>query len=55
MIVEFYRAMWLFHEKHYAQRSFFLLNWLVVAGIVARGAIAIAANAARPAADKRVS
>jgi GT2 family glycosyltransferase len=55
MIFEFYRAMWLFHRKHYAKRSLFLLNWLVAAGIVVRGGIAIAANALRPAGAKRVS
>jgi GT2 family glycosyltransferase len=55
MIVEFYRAMWLFHRKHYAKSTFVLLNWLVVAGIVVRGGLAIAANALRPAGAKRVS
>jgi N-acetylglucosaminyl-diphospho-decaprenol L-rhamnosyltransferase len=55
MIVEFYRAMWLFHRKHYANSTFFLINWLVVAGIVARGAIALIANVVRPVDAKRVS
>ncbi|MDQ3549304.1 MAG: glycosyltransferase family 2 protein [Chloroflexota bacterium] len=55
MIVEFYRAMWLFHRKHYAGRTVFLLNWLVAAGIVMRGVVAIAANAMRPTGAKRVS
>jgi GT2 family glycosyltransferase len=49
MIFEFYRAMWLFHAKHYAQHSPFLLNWLVLTGIIARGAVAVAVNAIRPA------
>jgi GT2 family glycosyltransferase len=55
MIVEFYRAMWIFHRKHYAGRTLFLLNWLVMAGIIARGGVAIAANALRPSGAKRVS
>jgi GT2 family glycosyltransferase len=55
MIVEFYRAMWLFHRKHYAERTGFLLNWLVAAGIVLRGGLALAANALRQADAKRVS
>ncbi|HUG14219.1 MAG TPA: glycosyltransferase family 2 protein [Thermomicrobiales bacterium] len=55
MIIEFYRAMWLFHRKHYASSALFLINWLVLAGIVARGTIAMLANAARPVAAKRVS
>ena len=55
MIVEFYRAMWLFHCKHYAKQTLFLLNWLVIAGIVFRGGLAILANALRPAGSKHVS
>jgi hypothetical protein len=55
MIIEFYRAMWLFHRKHYADNTAFLLNWLVVAGIFLRGGLAIVANALRPAGAKRVS
>jgi GT2 family glycosyltransferase len=55
MTVEFYRAMWLFHRKHYARRSPFLLNWLVGLGIVARGLLALAINAVRPADSKRVA
>jgi GT2 family glycosyltransferase len=55
MIVEFYRAMWLFHSKHYARRTPLLLNWLVGLGIVARGLLALAINAARPADAKRVA
>jgi N-acetylglucosaminyl-diphospho-decaprenol L-rhamnosyltransferase len=55
MIVEFYRAMWRFHRKHYAPRSHFLINWLVATGIVARGALALGINLARPGAAKRVS
>jgi GT2 family glycosyltransferase len=55
MIYEFYRAMWLFHRKHYAAHSRFLLNWLVLAGIVVRGTLAMVTNAFRPAHAKRVA
>ena len=55
MITEFYKAMWLFYRKHYAQRQFLLLEWAVLAGIVARGILALAINALRPAGRKRVS
>jgi GT2 family glycosyltransferase len=55
MTIEFYRAMWLFHHKHYARGSPFLLNWLVGMGIMARGLLALAINAARPAGAKRVA
>lgn len=55
MIVVFYRAMWLFHRKHYADRSLFLLNWLVIAGVVLRCGLALLMNLLRPAARKRVA
>ena len=55
MIIEFYRAMYLFHRKHYAPRSPRPLNWLVTAGIAARGAVALALNLLRPATKKRVA
>ncbi len=53
MIFEFYRAMWLFHQKHYARKTFFLINWLVMIGIVARGVFALAVNTFRPTERKR--
>jgi hypothetical protein len=54
-IVEFYRAMYLFHRKHYAPHTFVLFNWLIAAGIVLRGCLALALNLARPATNKRVA
>lgn len=55
MIFEFYRAMWLFHRKHYADHTLPLINWLIIAGIAARGAIALVVNASRPDGQKRVA
>lgn len=55
MIVEFYRAMYLFYLKHYAPRAPRALNWLVALGIVARGVLAYGVNALRPRARKRVA
>ncbi len=55
LIIEFYRAMYLFHRKHYAPHTFVLLNWLVATGIVLRGCLALILNLARPAAHKRVA
>lgn len=55
MIVEFYRAMYLFHQKHYAIRSPRPLNWLVAAGIAARGGVALGLNLLRPVTKKRVA
>lgn len=55
MIFEFYRAMWLFHRKHYARHRHVLVNLLVYAGIVVRGLLALAINLARPRGRKRVA
>jgi hypothetical protein len=55
MIVEFYRAMYLFYRKHYASRSPRPLNWLVTLGIAGRGVLALALNLLRPTAKKRVA
>jgi N-acetylglucosaminyl-diphospho-decaprenol L-rhamnosyltransferase len=54
MNVEFYRAMWLFHQKHYAQRTFFLLNWLTALGIAGLCALALLINALRPPQKRKV-
>jgi len=55
MIVEFYRAMYLFHQKHYAMRSPRPLNWLVAVGIAARGGMALGLNLLRPTTKKRAA
>ncbi len=55
MIIEFYRAMHLFYQKHYAARSPRPLNWLVMLGIAVRGMTALVLNLLRPAARKRVA
>jgi N-acetylglucosaminyl-diphospho-decaprenol L-rhamnosyltransferase len=55
MILQFYRSMRIFYRKHYAHRTFFAVNWLVQAGITARGLVALAQNFFRPAARKRVT
>jgi GT2 family glycosyltransferase len=55
LIVEFYRAMYLFHRKHYAADTFFLVNLLVTAGIVVRGGAALAQNLLRPTTRERTA
>jgi N-acetylglucosaminyl-diphospho-decaprenol L-rhamnosyltransferase len=55
LIIEFYRAMYLFHQKHYASESYVFVNWLIWAGIITRGAFALVRNAFRPASRKRVA
>jgi len=47
-ITEFYRAMLIFHRKHYAPHTFFMLNWIIVAGIYLRGGLALMINRLRP-------
>ncbi len=38
---EFYRTMLTFHEKHYAATTPFLFNWLIKAGVVFLGGVAM--------------
>lgn len=54
MNIEFYRAMWLFHQKHYASSTFFLLNWLTALGTMALCVTALAVNLLRPASKRKV-
>jgi N-acetylglucosaminyl-diphospho-decaprenol L-rhamnosyltransferase len=53
MTIEFYKAMWRFHRKHYAARTFFLLNILIACGITALCLVALARNFLRPAGRKK--
>jgi GT2 family glycosyltransferase len=53
MLVQFHRAMWMYYNKHDAQRNPSPVNWLVQGGIVALGTARIVLNAVRR--DKRVS
>jgi N-acetylglucosaminyl-diphospho-decaprenol L-rhamnosyltransferase len=55
LIIEFYRAMYLFHRKHYAPREPLPLTLLVWCGIVLKGASSLARNAVTPAAKRRVA
>jgi GT2 family glycosyltransferase len=54
MTIEFYRAMWLFHRKHYAQRTFFLVNWAIAAGTVGLCGLALFINLLRPPEQRKV-
>jgi N-acetylglucosaminyl-diphospho-decaprenol L-rhamnosyltransferase len=55
LIIEFYRAMHLFHRKHYAPQTFFMFNWMITAGIIMRGTFALIRNLFRPSRAKRVA
>jgi N-acetylglucosaminyl-diphospho-decaprenol L-rhamnosyltransferase len=54
MNVEFYRAMWLFHQKHYAKHTFFLLNWLTALGTAGLCGLALIINGLRPPEKRKV-
>lgn len=54
MTVEFYRAMWRFHTKHYAPRTFFLLNWVTASGLVGLCGLALIINTLRPPERRKV-
>lgn len=40
--VEFYRAMYIFYEKHYRATTPFYLDWIVMGGIALKGGLALA-------------
>ena len=52
---KFYRAMYIFYQKHYAQTTPLLLRPAIVSGIVVQGSWALLRNALRPAVSRRVS
>jgi N-acetylglucosaminyl-diphospho-decaprenol L-rhamnosyltransferase len=54
-ILNFYQAMDVFYKKHYAKETLFLLNWLILAGIWGKAAIALMLNATKPQEKRRVS
>jgi len=47
-ILAFYDAMVTFHRKHYADRTLFLFNWLILGGIHFRCLIALLVNLFKP-------
>lgn len=40
--IEFYRAMYIFYEKHYRASTPFWLDWIVMSGIALKGGLALA-------------
>lgn len=52
---EFYRAMEIFYNKHYAKTNPFFVRWLIRSAIYSFQSIAVLKNALRPASQKRVS
>ena len=54
-IREFYRAMHVFHVKHYSQHYAGPINAIITLGIMARGTLALLQNAMRPTERKGVT
>jgi N-acetylglucosaminyl-diphospho-decaprenol L-rhamnosyltransferase len=54
MTIQFYRAMWLFHKKHYAGRTPAVLNWVAALGLAALCSLSLAINFLRPATERKV-
>lgn len=52
MTIQFYRAMWIFHRKHFAKRTW-PLNWVIAAGILLLCGVALFRNWIRPASRKK--
>jgi hypothetical protein len=51
----FYRTMRLFHDKHFKQQTFFLVNWLIYAAIGLLGAWALLRDRLRPTGRRGVA
>jgi len=41
-VIDFHKAMYIFHKKHYADHTFFLLNWIIILGITLRAGLFLA-------------
>jgi N-acetylglucosaminyl-diphospho-decaprenol L-rhamnosyltransferase len=53
--LKFYETMRLFHDKHFRQQTFFLVNWLIYGAIGLLGAWALFRNRLRPAGQRGVA
>jgi N-acetylglucosaminyl-diphospho-decaprenol L-rhamnosyltransferase len=53
--MQFYRTMRLFHDKHFKQRTFFLVNWLIYAVVGLLGGWALLRDRLRPPARRGVA
>ncbi len=53
--VQFYETMRLFHDKHFKDQTFFLLNWLIYAAVALMGGRAVLQDRLRPAEQRGVA
>jgi len=54
-IAAFYDAMRIFHRKHYRERTFFLVNWCIEAGITLMQGVDVLRDRLRPPERRRVA
>lgn len=53
--IQFYETMRLFHDKHFKDQTFFLLNWLIYAAVALMGGRAVLQDRLRPAEQRGVA
>jgi len=53
--VQFYETMRLFHDKHFRDQTFFLLNWLIYGAVALMGGWAVLKDRLRPAEQRGVA
>jgi len=53
--VHFYQTMRLFHDKHYKEQTFFLVNWLIYAAVSLMGGWALLRDRVRPSKERGVA
>ncbi len=53
--IQFYETMRLFHDKHFKDQTFFLLNWLIYAAVALLGGRAVLQDRLRPAEQRGVA
>jgi len=53
--IQFYQTMRLFHDKHFKERTFFLVNWLIYAAVALLGGWAVLRDWLRPARQRGVA
>ncbi|MBN1661382.1 MAG: glycosyltransferase family 2 protein [Anaerolineae bacterium] len=53
--IEFYRTMRLFHDKHYKDHTFFVVNWLIYGAIGLMGGLALMRDWLRPVSQRGVA
>ena len=53
--IQFYETMRLFHDKHFKDQTFFLLNWLIYGAVALMGGWAVLKDRLRPADQRGVA